>query len=129
MIIINNRKQRRHRRQLMIRRLPLQKLNNRTPKTPNITCRRRPRQLNNLRRHPIRRPHNLRLLIPGGSKGTRRYPKIRKFDLPVLCSEDVGPFDVPVDHSLVVQVEETLQDLRHVDADEVFGKFAEVFAY
>ena len=61
----------------------------------------------------------------GTCSGAARNAEIRKLDTPVLVRQDVGPLDVTVDDTLVVEVDETFEDLGDVNCDQVFGKLAE----
>ena len=55
--------------------------------------------------------------------------KVRQLHASVFVRQDIGTFDVAVDHTLIVQVHQTLQDLRDVHGNEWFGKLAEALAY
>lgn len=55
-------------------------------------------------------------------------PKIRKLHKPLFCGEDVGALDVPMYDTLVVEVQQPVQDLRHVKTHKVLGELAKVLA-
>jgi hypothetical protein len=58
---------------------------------------------------------------------TTRNTKIRQLDSPILIGEDVGSLDIAVDHTLVVEIDQSLQHLGDVHRYEVFRKLAESF--
>lgn len=107
----------------MIRRPPLKQLNDRTPHTPDIRCGSRTRKLYDLGGHPVRSADHLRLLIRP-SEGAGRDTEVRELDGSIFGRQDIRAFYIPVYYTLVVEVLETLEDLCHIDADEIFWKFA-----
>lgn len=128
MVIVDNGKESRHRRQIVIRGFTLEQFDDGATNAPDIRRRASSRELYNLRGHPVRCSDHLGLLVRP-SQGARRDTKICELDGAVFCCEDVGAFDVPVDHTLVVEILQALEDLGHIYADEVFGKLAVGFAY
>lgn len=57
---------------------------------------------------------------------SRRDAEIRQFHAPLFRRQDVGPFDVSVYHTLIVEVEETFEDLINVNRDQGFGYTTEL---
>jgi hypothetical protein len=106
-------------------RLSLNELNDGAAQTPNVRGRCSSRELDDLGRHPIRRTDDTRLVQP---RLLRSDTKVSQFDESLLCCQDVGTLDVPVDDTLLVQVEEPMKCLGHVESDEVFWELAEVLA-
>ena len=127
MVVIDDRKQRGHGSQIMVRRLALQQLNNGAANAPDVRGRGGARELDDLGGHPVRGADDLGLLV-GPGEGARADAKVGQLDGAILGGQDVGAFDVAVDDALVVQVLQALQDLGHVDADQVLGKLAVGFA-
>ena len=56
----------------------------------------------------------------------RGHTEICQLDCAILVREDVGALDVAMDDTLVVEVEETLEDLRDEHGDEVLGELAKL---
>lgn len=54
--------------------------------------------------------------------------KICQFYTSVFVGENIGPFNVSMDHSLVVQVHKPSQNLGNVDSYEAFWELAKPFA-
>lgn len=125
MLVVDDPKQRLHGLQFVIRRLPLNQLDDRTPDAPDIRGCRRARELNDLRRHPIRRSYHTRLIQP---RLLCSHTEVGQLYQPLLGCQDVGALDVAVDDTLLVQVQQAVEDLGHVEGDEVFRKLAEVLA-
>lgn len=67
------------------------------------------------------------LVLPTG-EGTRRNTEICQLNGAVFGGQDVGALDIAMDDTLVVEVMQTMKNLRHVDADQVFRKLAVGFA-
>ena len=69
-------------------------------------------------------------IIACRASGSRiaRDTKVGEFDSAIFGRQDVGALDISVDHTLVVQVHETLEDLRDIDRDEVFWELSKSFA-
>jgi len=124
-LVVDNPKQCLHRLQLVIGRLPLNQLDDGAANAPYVRRRRGARELNNLGGHPVRSAHDTRLVqarLLGGDA------EVGELDQALLGGEDVGAFDVAVDDTLLVEVEEAVQDLGHVEGNEVFGELAKVLA-
>jgi len=128
MIIVNNCKESGHGCQVVVWGLSFQKFYDRTTQTPNVRGRCCSRELNNLRGHPVRSSHHLCFLI-SPSQRTCGDSKVCKFDLPILCGEDVGSLYVSVDNTLIVEVLKPVENLAHVDANEILREFAICLAY
>jgi len=127
-IIVDDCEQSWHRLQVVIRRFTLQELNDCAAQTPNIRRRRGTREFNNLGRHPVGRANDLCLLVwtcqrAGGDS------KVCQLDLSIFGGQDIGAFDVAMDHTLVVEVVQSLQYLCHVNTDEVLRELAVRFTY
>lgn len=116
MVVVDDGEQRRHRSKIMVRRLALQQFDHGAPDTPNVRGRRGARELDDLRGHPVGCPNDLGLLVRSG-KSACRHAKVSKLDGAILGGQDVGALDVSVDDTLIMQILQTLQDLRHVHAD------------
>jgi hypothetical protein len=56
------------------------------------------------------------------------YTKVRQLDSPVLIGQQVCSFDVTMDDTLVVEVDQSFENLGDVDSNEVLRKFSEPFA-
>jgi len=123
MVVVDNGKQRLHRREVVIWRPPLQQLDHGTPYTPDIGGRCRTGELYDLRGHPVRRADHLRLLVRTGQSACG-HTKVGKLDGSILGGQNVGALDVSVDDTLVVQVVQALKDLSHVNADQVLRKLS-----
>lgn len=57
-----------------------------------------------------------------------RDSKVGEFDDAFLGGEDIGTFDVPMDDTLVVQVNESIEDLGDVCCSKVLWQLSEVLA-
>lgn len=55
--------------------------------------------------------------------------KVGQLDQSLLGGEDVGTFDVPVNDTLFVKKDQTMQNLSDIQRHQVFRKLAKVFAY
>ena len=117
MVIVHNRKQRRHCCQVVVWRLALQQLNYRAADAPYVRRRTGTRELDDLRGHPVRGTDNLGFLVLASSKGARRDAEICQLDGAIFCGQDICAFDIAVYDTLVVQVLKPLEYLRHIDAD------------
>lgn len=122
-VVIDDGEQGRHGSQIVIGRPPLQQLNNRAADAPDIRGRSGPRELNYLGGHPVRRTHNLSLLV-GSSKRAGGDAKVGQLDSAIFRRQDVRALDIPVDDTLVVEILKALENLCHVDADEVLRELA-----
>jgi len=56
----------------------------------------------------------------------RGNAEVGKFDKPLFCSKNVGSLDISMYNTLLMEIEESMKYLRHIDAHEVLWKFAEV---
>lgn len=112
--------------QLVVRRLPIKQFDDSAAQTPDVRCRSRTRELNDFRSHPVRGTDDAALMktIVFASCNT----KIGKLDETFLGSENVGAFDISMDDTLLVEVEEPVEHLGHVECNQVFRKFTKVFA-
>jgi len=54
--------------------------------------------------------------------------EIGQFHSPILIGEDIGTLDVTVYHTLVMQVNQAIEDLGNIYRDQVFGEFSEPLA-
>ena len=93
---------------------------------PNVGCCGSTGKLNNLGRHPVRRPHHRRVAQSG--RRSCRNTEICQFHQAVLCGQDVCALDIAVNHSLVVEIEQAVQNLCQVNPHQVFREFPKVFA-
>jgi len=125
MLVVYDSEERLHGLQLMIWRLPLDQFDDGASYAPDIRRRGSTRELNDLRRHPIRCSNNARLVQ---TRLLGSHTEVCQLDIALLGGEDVGALDVSVDDTLLVEVLETAQDLGHVEGDEVFRELAEVLA-
>lgn len=126
-VVVDDGEQRRHRGEVVVGWLSLQKLDHGASDAPDIRGRGGTRELDDLRGHPVGRPDHLSLLIWPG-KGACRDTEVGQLDGAILGRQDVGAFDISVNDALVVQVLQALQNLGHVDPDQVLGKLAVGFA-
>lgn len=125
MIIIDNAKQRRHGLQFVIWWFAVKQFNDGAAQAPNVGRGRGTRQLNHLRRHPIRSAHDTRL------RETRSFcsnSKVGEFDQALFRGEDICSLDVPVNHTLFMEVEKTVENLDDVQRDEILRELAKVLA-
>src|SRR4051794_20294770 len=106
----------------------LKQLYHSTPDAPDIGGRRSPRKLDDLGGHPVWGPHDLGLLV-WPSKRAGRDAKVSKLDGAVLGRQDVGTLDISVNNTLIVEILQTLEDLRHVHTDEIFRELPVGFTY
>jgi hypothetical protein len=125
MLVVYNPEKRLHWLQLVIWRLPFDKLNDCTPNTPDVRRSSGPRELNDFWCHPIWCTNNTRLVQAGLLRGDT---KVGQLDQALFRCENVCTLDIPMYDTLLVEVEEAMEDLGHVESDEVFRKLAEVLA-
>jgi len=59
----------------------------------------------------------------------RSHTKVGKFYQAFFGGQNIGSFDVAMDHSLFVQILKSMENLRHIMSDKPFWKLAKVFAY
>ena len=76
-------------------------------------------------RTPVRTPNDSSIHY---TSRPRSHTEIRQLDRTILVGEDVGALDVAVDDTLVVEVQQTLEDLRDEYGNEVLGEFSKVLA-
>jgi hypothetical protein len=122
-VVIDNGKQGRHGREVVVWRSPLKKFDHGTADTPDVRCRACARQLDDLGGHPVGGADDLGFLI-WARQGAGRDTKVCELDGTILGRQDVGALDVPVYYTLVVEVLEALQDLCHVNPYQVLGELA-----
>jgi hypothetical protein len=75
---------------------------------------------------PIRTPDHR--IVRDSSSSRARDTEISQLDTTVLVRQDIRSFDISVDHTLIVQIHEPLQDLRDVNGHEVLGKLSKALA-
>lgn len=122
----------------MIRRFTREQLDHERSERPDIRGCRSTRLVDHLGCHPVRRANYRRVRWTSDSRGdaeignwlrstasaplaTQRCQEgvvQRTFDAALLCGENVASLDVAVDHPLVVKVQQTLKDLKSVQARE-----------
>jgi len=129
-VVVDDGKQRRHRSQVVVRRLALQQLDDGRTDTPYIGRGARTRQLDDFRGHPVRRADDLGLSVfaPTACESAGRDPEISELDDTVLGRQNIGPLYVSVNDTLVVQILQALENLGHVQTDEVLWELAKLFA-
>lgn len=128
MVVVDNREKGRHRSQIVVWRFSLEKLDHRAAHAPYIRGRGRSGELYDLGGHPVRGANNLGLLV-GTGEGAGGDAEVCQLDGAILRGQDVGALDVSVYDTLIVEVLQTLEDLRHVNADEVLRELAVCLAY
>lgn len=125
MLIVDDPEQGLHGLQLVVRRLALDQLDDGAAYAPNVGRGCGARQLNDLGGHPVRRAHDARLVQ---ARLLGSHAKVGQLDKALFCGQDVGALDVSVYYALLVEVEQAVEDLGHVEGDEVFWEFAKVLA-
>lgn len=125
MLIVHDPEQCLHRLQFVVRWLSLDELDDSAADTPYIRGGGCTRQLNNFWCHPVWRTNYARLVQ---ARLLGSHTEVGQLDQTLLGGQDVCTFDIPVNDTLLVQVEETVKDLGHVQCDEVFGELAKVLA-
>jgi hypothetical protein len=93
--------------------------------SPDIRGRRSAGKLDYLRGHPIRRSNHRGVAQPACP---RSNTEIRQFHQPILRGQNICAFDVAMYHTLVVQVQQAMENLGQVYADQVFWKLPKVLA-
>lgn len=73
---------------------------------------------------PIRAAHNS-IVSHSPRRRIAGHTKICQFNGAILVRQNVGAFDIAMDDTLVVEVDEPVEDLGNVDGDEGFREFAE----
>lgn len=94
--------------------------------SPNVGCRGSSCKLDNLRRHPVWCPHHRRVAQSG--RRSCRNTEICQLHQAILRGQDVCALDIAVYHSLVVEIEQAMQNLCQVNPHQVFREFPKVFA-
>lgn len=74
-------------------------------------------------RTPVRTPHDSSI---HNTPRPRRHSEICELDRPIFVGEDIRALDIAMDNTLVVQVHQTLQDLRDIHRYEVFWELAKL---
>lgn len=123
MVVIHYAEQSVHGLQFMVGRLSVQELYYCTSKTPNIGRCSSTRQLNHFRSHPVRRTDNARLMECCRSRSDSEVCKLHKA---LLCCENIGPLDVAMYNTLLMEIKQSMEYLGHVDAHEILRKLAKV---
>jgi len=59
----------------------------------------------------------------------RGNTEIGKLDKPLFGRKNVGPLDISMYYTLLMKIEESMKNLRHIDAYKVLWKFAKVLGY
>ena len=126
MVVVDDAEQGWHRLQLMVRRSSIKQLDDSTTKTPDIRSSGSARQFDDFRRHPIGCTHYATLMQTGIL--SRRNTKIGQLNQTFFGSENVRAFDVSVNNTLFMKVQQTIEDLGHVQSNKIFGKLAKVLA-
>lgn len=68
-------------------------------------------------------------VVRDSSCGRTSDSKVGKLYTPILVGQDIGTFDVAVNDTLIMQVDEPFQHLGDVHCYEIFRKLSESFAY
>ena len=106
-------------RDVGIRRSPSKQLDRRASQGPDVRFGRGSFELNDLRSHPIGTPCNI-LYLPLHRAQVQGDTEVRQFNVPVLCGEDVGCFEVAMDNVTLMEVTQTLENLDHVTGYQTF---------
>jgi hypothetical protein len=125
MLVVDDSEEGLHGLQLVVWRLAFYELDDGTAQTPDVGRCRGARKLDDLWGHPVWGADDAGLVQAGL---LRRHTKVSQLDEALLGGEDVGALDVTVYDTLLVEVEEAVKDLRHVQGHEVFGELSKVFA-
>ena len=80
------------------------------------------------RRTPVGTPDHSVVARSTGRRRIARDTKVRKLDGAIFGRQDISAFNVAVDDALIVQVHETLEDLRDIDSDKILWELSESFA-
>jgi hypothetical protein len=125
MIVVDDPEEGWHGLQLVIWRFALQQLDHSASHAPNVRGRGGTREFNYLGCHPVRRAHHTRLMQAGGPG---RYAKVGELYQTFFRGQDVGALNVPMYDTLFVEVEQSIEDLRHVQTNKVLGELPKVLA-
>lgn len=68
-------------------------------------------------------------IVPHACGGIARNSEIGQLYRSILIREDIGTFDVSVNNSLVVKVNQSLQHLRNVHRNQTLWELAEALGY
>ena len=79
-------------------------------------------------RTPIWASHYRIIVRSSSSRCITRNAKVCELHSAVLGREDIRSLDVAMDDTLVMEVDESFQDLRDVDRDEVLWELSEPLA-
>ncbi len=67
-------------------------------------------------------------IVSNAPRGATGHAKVCKLDTAVFIGQDIGTLYVTMYNTLLVEVDESLEDLTDVDCDEGFREFSEAFA-
>jgi hypothetical protein len=81
------------------------------------------REVTGVIRTPVGTPNNSSIHY---ASRPRSYTEICQLDCAILVGEDVGALDIAMDDTLVVEVEQTLENLRDEHGDEVLRELAKL---
>ena len=98
-VILDNPEQRWHWVQLRIGRFSLEQFDHHAADAPYVACCCRTTLINHFWCHPIWTPHHS-VIVHRPAFGC--HTEVREFDGAILVCQDVRPFDVSMDHTLVV---------------------------
>ena len=110
-LLVDDPEERSHRRQVCIRRLASDELDDGAAERPDVGGGGEARHLDDLGRHPVRSAHHRIGLCVEAILMLCRDAKVGELHLSAGRDEDVGALDVAVDHALIVQEVEALEHL------------------
>ena len=55
----------------------------------------------------------------------RSHPKVCQFNGSIFVCEDIGTFDISMNNTLVMEVNQSFQHLRYINSNETFRKLSE----
>lgn len=67
------------------------------------------------------------LFLSVGSTTSSGYTKVSEFDFTHFSSKNVGSFNISVNHTLAVEVDQAFEHLLNIFSDEVLGEVSELF--
>lgn len=108
MVIVDNAEQCRHRLKVMIGWFSLEQFNDSATKTPDIRGCSCACQLNYFGRHPVRSPNNARFIK---TRRTASHAKVCELHETFFGGENISALDVTVYDTLLMQIQETVQNL------------------
>ena len=79
-------------------------------------------------RTPVGTPDNSVITCCASGCRIARDTKVGKFDGAIFGCQDICALNVAVNDALIMQVHETLEDLRDIDSDEILWELSESFA-